>query len=85
MNPSFFINKGISLSKILKRINKTLNVAQEIIPIYTKSKPMIENSKKIFNTLKSINIKSDNNKSNNEKLITNKKTDNYNNLPVFFS
>ena len=47
---------GLSLTRIISGLSKSLNIAQQIIPIYEKSKPMITNAKKTFGILKEINI-----------------------------
>ena len=46
------LNSGLSLGKVLNGINKTLNVANQIIPIYMQTKPMIENAKSAFGVAK---------------------------------
>ena len=44
--------KSFSLIKILGGISKTLNVANQIIPIYNQAKPMISNARNLLGTLK---------------------------------
>ena len=78
---------GLSFSKILSGISKTLGIANQIIPLYNQAKPMINNSKKLFNALKEI---TNQNEAHNELIEKkenndNKKTDIKPNLPVFFS
>ena len=46
------IRTGLSLPKILTGINKTLTVANQIIPIYVQAKPMIQNMKGAFQIAK---------------------------------
>ncbi|MBE6156015.1 MAG: hypothetical protein E7164_04605 [Firmicutes bacterium] len=46
---------GLSLIRILGGINKTLSIAREVIPIYEQAKPMVQNARKAFDLLKSIN------------------------------
>ncbi len=46
------IRTGLSLPKILTGINKTLTVANQIIPIYVQAKPMIQNMKGAFQVAK---------------------------------
>ena len=43
---------GLSFTKVLSGISKTLNVANQVIPIYREAKPMIHNAKTIFSALK---------------------------------
>ena len=45
-------NTGLSFTKVLSGISKTLNVANQVIPIYREAKPMIHNAKTIFSALK---------------------------------
>ncbi len=54
---------GLTLTKVLSGISKTLNVANQVIPIYREAKPMINNAKTIFSALKDIG-KSGNTSSN---------------------
>ncbi len=79
------ITTGLSFAKILGGLSKALSVANQIIPIYNKAKPMIGNSKKILNILKGFS--SENNLPSKTLVQNNeiKKTDNYSNLPVFFN
>ena len=35
---------GLSLTKILGGINKTLNIANQVIPLYVQAKPIIQNA-----------------------------------------
>ena len=44
-------------SRIISRISNTLNIANKIIPIYEKAKPMTSNLKKIKVFFKQINSK----------------------------
>ncbi len=74
---------GLTLPKILTGINKTLNVANQIIPIYVQAKPMIQNAKSAFKVAqgfltnskqtsnqKSSNINNTNNLSQRKKEVT---------------
>lgn len=69
------INSGLSLTKVLGGISKTLAIANQVIPLYKEAKPMINNARNIFSVLKDINKgvsnksstnKTSNNSSNNE-------------------
>lgn len=87
---------GLSIGKVISGISKSLNVANQLIPIYREVKPVIGNAKTILSTLKEFrnpNIK------NTQKTILNKNknikkdislkenTSNIstNNNPVFFN
>ncbi len=61
--------KGLSLAKIIGGLSKTLQIANQVIPIYQKAKPMIKNARSIMNVLKTINKTSS---QNNETKIANK-------------
>ena len=50
------LSRGFSLMKILNGLSKGLTIANQVIPIYKKAKPMVNNTKTILNTLKAINI-----------------------------
>lgn len=56
---------SLSFTKVLSGISKTLNVANQVIPIYKEAKPMINNAKTILGTLKEFG------KSNNSNSKTN--------------
>ena len=45
---------GLNFTKVLSGISKTLNVANQVIPIYKEAKPMINNAKTILGALKDI-------------------------------
>lgn len=61
--------KGLSLAKIIGGLSKTLQIANQVIPIYQKAKPMIKNARSIMNVLKTINKTPS---QNNETKIANK-------------
>ncbi|MBE6148715.1 MAG: hypothetical protein E7167_04450 [Firmicutes bacterium] len=65
---------GLSFIKILGGISKSLQIAQEIIPIYEQTKPMIQNAQKAFSSLKKINIPKTGNLDQTTLNLTNKKT-----------
>ena len=56
---------GLNFTKVLSGIAKTLNVANQVIPIYKEAKPMINNAKTILGALKDIG------KSNNKTTSSN--------------
>lgn len=45
------MNNGISLLKIISGLSKTLNIANQILPIYKQVKPLISNYKNTLNKL----------------------------------
>ncbi len=63
--------KGLSLTKIIGGISKTLQVANQIIPLYYKTKPLIKNARNVFSILKTTSSK----KEENQKKIETNKTD----------
>ena len=46
----------LSFTKILSGISKSLNIVNQIIPLYENTKPMINNARKAFSILKEINF-----------------------------
>ena len=77
MNEIPFIIKNLSLSSILSGLDKTLNVVNQVIPMYQKIRPLLDNSKDLLNIINSIN-----NTHKEEDTNVIKKVDN--NLPTFF-
>ena len=55
------ISNSLSLSKIITGISKTLNIANQVIPIYKQAKPLISNFGSTMKLLKTFQ-----NSSNNE-------------------
>lgn len=45
------MNNGFSLIKIVSGLSKTLNVANQLIPLYNQIKPMIANGSKFLSNL----------------------------------
>ncbi len=43
---------NLNFTKVISGISKTLNVANQVIPLYKEARPMINNAKTILNTLK---------------------------------
>ena len=84
------VNRGLTFSKVLNGISKSLSIANQVIPLYQQTKPMINNARSIYKTVKSLNGKKSINKpKNNNVIIENKISDNDNNKklynrPVFF-
>lgn len=49
------VTRGLTFTKIIGGINKTLQIANQIIPIYQKAKPLISNARSVLGVLKDIN------------------------------
>ncbi len=49
------VSSGLSLTKVLGGLSKTLNIANQVIPLYREAKPMIQNAKTILSVLKDVN------------------------------
>ena len=72
---------GLNLTKIIGGISKTLNVANQVLPLYQQLKPIISNAKditKIINILNGPDSKSKTNNNLEQKKVSNQ------NLPTFF-
>ncbi len=48
------LTRSLSFGKILGGLSKTLNIANQIIPLYLKAKPMIKNANKTLGMLKEL-------------------------------
>lgn len=48
------LTRGLSLVKILGGLSKTLQVANQIIPLYQRAKPAISNARNMLSLLKEI-------------------------------
>ena len=51
------IGSKITLSGVLNGAQKTIGTVNQIVPLYNQVKPMIENSKTVFNVFKGLKIK----------------------------
>lgn len=49
--------QGLSLGKIIGGLSRTLQIANQIIPLYQRAKPTIINARNMLNMLKEINKK----------------------------
>ena len=87
------MNSGLSLTKVLGGISKTLSIANQVIPLYREAKPMISNAKTVLSVLKdmgskSINTNSKASEKTNFSTVEEKKDTNVRefsgNNPVFF-
>lgn len=81
------LGKGLSLVKVIGGISKTLQVANQIIPLYQKAKPAISNARNVLKVLKGMMTKEQVN--NKSKIVINeikeeKKTKKEENSPTFF-
>lgn len=54
--------KALSFTKIIGGISKTLNIANQLIPLYTQAKPLISNARNILGVLKDFNEPTSNKK-----------------------
>ena len=82
---------GLSFTKVLSGISKTLNVANQVIPIYKEAKPMINNAQTILGAPKEFGKSTNSNNSSNTKNTDSEKKDTTpkirtvsNNNPTFF-
>ena len=82
------VSQGLTLSKVISGISKTLGIANQVIPLYVKAKPMIKNAKDAFKVAKVFMEKpKQNNEVKNKVIDTPTKkveTINSTNKPVFF-
>ena len=65
------LTKGFSFVKILGGLSKTLQVANQIIPLYQKAKPAIHNARNMLNIIKEIKKPDTTLKNESPKQITN--------------
>lgn len=49
------LTNGLSLSKVIKGLSKTLNVANQIIPLYKEVQPIIKNVTPLLSIFKEVN------------------------------
>ena len=55
------ITSGLSLTKVISGISKTLNIANQVIPLYQQVKPIISNASSILSVFKEFNSNDDKN------------------------
>lgn len=83
------VSQGLTFTKVLGGLSKTLSIANQVIPLYREAKPMINNAKTILSVLKDVN-KSSKTTNKNVSLNSNIKKEEVkptiisNNNPVFF-
>ena len=46
--------QGLNIAKIINGLNKTINIANQVIPLYIKAKPLITNATSKIDTLKTL-------------------------------
>lgn len=49
------LTKGLSFAKVIGGLSRTLQIANQIIPLYQKAKPAIANARNMLGILKTIN------------------------------
>lgn len=76
------LNSKISIFGIIDGLNRALNVANNVIPLYEKAKPMLSNAKNVLTIVKEFN-KSDDTTIKNDKEEQVINITHFNN-PVFF-
>lgn len=52
------LSSALTLAKVLGGIKTSLNIVNQVIPIYKEVKPMLTNARKVLNVLKEINVPS---------------------------
>ncbi len=74
------MNSGISLMKILGGLSKTLSIANQVLPLIKKAKPLLGKGLNIFSDVTNNinNSRAQKNTKNDNKVINN------NNSPTFF-
>ena len=93
MYPERPFNTLFNLPRIISALNRTLNTARQIIPIYKEAKPMVNNLKNAFSTVKTFANKQSKVVENahkkvepiKEKINTLKSVNSNSNTPTFFS
>lgn len=87
------VGSGLTFTKVLGGISKTLSIANQVIPLYREAKPMINNAKTIMSVLKDVGKSKDasSNSKTSNKTIEKKKDSivesipkTSSNNPVFF-
>lgn len=73
------MNNAFSLTKIIGGLSKTLNVVNQLIPLYNQVKPYVGKANKLMSNINNLSTKQ---KSNTQTVQP--KTQIQNNLPTFF-
>ncbi len=66
------VSSGLTLTKVIGGLSKTLNIANQVIPLYREAKPMLQNAKTILSVLKDVNKGSTTPKKNTVNQVTKK-------------
>ncbi len=74
------VRTGLTLTRVLGGISKTLGIANQVIPLYREAKPMIRNARTILAVLKDMNKPST--KTNTVKNTPVKKETTFNSKPI---
>ena len=77
------MHSGFSLSKIIESLNKTLNFANQVIPLYVKARPLVNNASQILGNAKDLILKKYP-KTQTETLKEKKENSSSSGRPVFF-
>ena len=75
------MNNELSLTKIITGFSKTLNIANQLIPLYKQVKPIIQNGNKILSKINNLNTTTNKNLEAKTKVTKEIKS---NNQPTFF-
>lgn len=82
------MNNVFSITKIISGLSKTLNIVNQLIPLYNQVKPYMGKANNFINNINNINNINTINTTNNNKYLKNTiepdKSTHQNNLPTFF-
>ena len=59
------VPRGFNIAKIIGGLSKSLNVANQMIPLYQQLSPMVQNARKAFGALKEMSNTPQNKNNNN--------------------
>lgn len=76
------MNNAFSLTKIIGGLSKTLNIVNQLIPLYNQVKPYIGKANQMINNINNLNINKP--KQQTLKIQNNTNPTPQNNLPTFF-
>ena len=74
------MNNTFSITKIIGGLSKTLNVVNQLIPLYNQVKPYLGKANKLMNNINNLSITQKKNLNSNQ----HKNNQTQNNLPTFF-
>ncbi len=82
------ITRGFTLSRIISGLSKTLQMANQIIPLYQKARPAIQNARNMLGILKEMNKSSDkvnqNQGNSKSQTLNSTKEKTFSDTPTFF-